>query len=370
MKQRIINVLASSIGNGMIKNLVSARGTGAEKYLFEIWKSFLSIKYPNSTLIDARNVDKKDLKRLCLKYKTMKKHCFVLVNHIWSYHDFDSIINICSDDSNIDLFSVSYSKYPLLFPEKSTLIRGRIFTIYFPSTLYEDYIVTYPNKTVIDYLIHNDLDLDVINRNIGTFSPIEKTCFDVILNHYLEPLTYRYLAKEVSERLKINFSPYHAQIMFLKFLRLNLFYLIDRFDIKRNVIVGGKIVFPIDTRFYRDSIFKSEDLSKYMTAAMIAKLFYDNWEVKKCIYISQRHGKTFNGNTDGGFLVRKNNQTFLVFVSDNITQEVLDKARLTPSMLPKIILTMDSMGNIQRDNDGIIYYSYEYFLREGITLYE
>ena len=166
MKEKLISVLKSSIGNGLVKNIIGARGAGAETFLFKHWAEYLKKHYPSSKIIDARNIDKRELKNLCIDCKDSNEQCFILVNHIWSYIDFDSIINICASHLNIDLFSFSFSKWPTFSPEKWTLIRGRMYSIYFPSTLYEDYLSEYKNGNVINYLTNNKLDNDVIDLNL------------------------------------------------------------------------------------------------------------------------------------------------------------------------------------------------------------
>lgn len=369
MKSKLLSILSSSIGNGFIKNIVSARGTGADAFLFETWKDYVLENYTDDEVIDSRDYDKQELKDICIECKKSNKHCFILINHIWTYSEFDSIINLCCGSSNIDVFTISYSKWPLFSPDKWTLVRGRMYTVHYPSTLYEDYILQKSDGSVIDYLVNNTFDSDVITLNLNLLSDIEKKCLKISLQHDNEPLTYRTLAAEVSKQTGLDFSRYHAQTIFSHFVEMNILYLIDRFDIKRNKVIGGKLVFPIDTRFYGDKKTKIKSLNKYMTAAMISKMFYDNWNVQKCIYISQRDKRTFDGNTDGGFLIKKDEQSFIVFVSDFIDDAVIKKAKLTPSLLPKIILTLDLIGDMQFGSDGIIYYSYEKFLKEGINIY-
>lgn len=369
MKDKLLTVLDLSIGNGLVKNIISARGTGADVFLFEKWQEYIREHYPNSKIIDARKIDNKELRDVCTNCKETNVHCFILVKHIWSYVDFDSIINICAGHSNIDLFSISYSKRPIFSSEKWTLIRGRLYSIYFPSTLYEDYLSEYPNGNVIKYLAGNNLDSDVITLNLQQLNKEEKMCLRLSLQYYNTPLTYRTLASEMSKRIKKDFSRYYAQMIFSRFEEMNILYLIERFDIKRNKIISGKLVYPIDNRFY-DFFNYNKDLNKFMTSAFIAKMFYDNWNIQKGIYVSQRDGKTFNGNTDAGFIVKKEDQTFILFITEYINGEVIKKAKLAPTNLPKIIVTLDIIGDIQRDNDGLIYYSYEKLLKEGLKIYD
>ena len=51
------------------------------------------------------------------------------------------------------------------------------------------------------------------------------------------------------------------------------------------------------------------------------------------------------------------------------TDELVEKARLAPSSLPKIIVTFDSFGGVDYGDDGLIYYSFDTLLKEGLRIY-
>lgn len=280
--------------------------------------------------------------------------------------------NILRDESkdSSTLFFISSSKLPNHSLDKLTLIRGRIESFYFPSTLYEDYINIYPNKNVRDFLYKNDLDKDVISKNLSQLNENEIICLNMALNHDYEPLTYRSLAKEISEKNK-TFSNYLAQEAINHIDEMGVMYLIDRFDIKRNKIVAGKLVYPIDNRFYNYFNFVN-DFNKRMISSAITKLLYDGWSIQKGIYtyISQRNKKTFNNNTDAGFIVRKNNQTFILFITETIDEKTLNKVKLTPSLLPKIMVSLDVIDRIQFDSNGLIHYSFAELLKDGLKIYD
>ena len=243
-----------------------------------------------------------------------------------------------------------------------------MYTIYFPSTLYEDFINVHPNLNVLDYLYSNDLDENVINDNLSQLSPIEKECFYGCLSHDNYPLTFRSLAEELSNNTKKNISRYLTQSILLRLEEMNLLYFIDRFDVKTDSVIGGRLVYPIDNRFYLSKNPQDRDLRKFMTSAMIAKLFYDNWKVQKGIYVSQRNGRQFVRNTDAGFVVSREEQKFIVFIADYLNEDVLTTVKFVPSNIQKVVFTLDLIGEIQFE-DGVIYYSYEKLLKEGLKIY-
>lgn len=370
MKTNLLQVLCDSIGNGFVKNIVSARGTGAKEFLFENWKKYLIQNYPDSVIIDTTELKNKNIKEICIFAKQSERKTFILINQIWKLKDFDSIINICANAKNIDLFTTSHSFFPIYSSEKITLIRGRLFNIYYPSTLYEDYLGNDDNGNVIDFLFNNKLNSEVIDLNMKLLDKQTKKCLQIVLNYHNKPLTYRQLAEDMSKNSQSKTSRYLAQQYFSTLDEKSILYLIERFDIKRCQRINGKFVYPIDTRFYFETKRDDETICKFMTAAFISRLFYDNWFIQKATYVSQRNNRTFCGDTDAGFLVKKNDKSFLIFISNNISDDVVLKAKLVPSDIQKIIITLDVIGDIQFGNDGIIFYSYEKLLKEGLLIYE
>ena len=367
MKEKLFESLISSIGNGMIKNIVSAEGTGADTFLFNDFSNYLENKFPDSVILNATKIDKKYLKETCLDLKSKKSHSFILIKNLWGYDDFDSIINICAGNTNIDIFAISSSKLPLLNKEKITLVRGRVMTYDFPSTLYEDYMHTYKNKSIVDFLFNNDLNKEVISSNLQRLTRKEKACLDICLDYNDTPLTFRSFAKKISERMGINFSRYHAQNIFAFFESLHILQVLDRYDLKKKKIIEGKIIYPIDTRFY-ESASKNKNIKKYMTTAIIAKLFYDGFEVKKSCY-SLQNKNDFKANVDGGFLIKKDGISINVFIMPSIDEDNIDKIHRVPYSVQKVIITPDVISDIHFSEDGLIYYSCETLLKEGLKIY-
>ena len=369
MKDALRDLLVSYVGNDMAKIVVGPKGSGIENFLFEELKAALIDAYPTAEAIDTRGLSQDEIKKACLQKQKEEGRAFVFVKNLWDYSDFDVIINLCARHKGIDLFATASASLPVHPLDKHTLIRGRFETFHFPSTLYGDYLKEHPGSSVFTFLTHNDLDSDVVKENLKSLNESEIVCLRATLRYETKPLSERSLAKEVSKKTKTKFSWYRANAFLKKIEGLGICYALDRYDIKRKQSVSGQVFLPIDNRYYKIVGGERKRKELYMAPALVGRLLYDRWDVKKAIYESQRNNKEYCRNTDAGFLVKKNGWSFLLFLGESPTDELVEKAKLVPSALPKIIVAFDPFGGVDCDEDGIIYYSFETLLKEGLRIY-
>ena len=368
MKEALLDFLVATVGNGMVKIIYGPYGAGNETFLFSTLKSRLERECPQAKIIDARGLSFDEIKRACLENESEDGRLFVLAKDFWNLLNFDTIVNLCARRKNVDLFVLARTACPLRFPEKQTLVRGRLQTVHFPSTLYEDYLKEHPDSDVFNFLACNDLDSDVVTKNLKVLNQLETTCLATMIQLGGAPLTERGLAKEISEKTKQRFSWYRSKAVVEKIEGLGICYFIDRWDIKQKKAISGKVVFPVDGRYYKIGSRGKKKTDLCMVSVLIAKLLYDHWDVKKAIYESQRK-KTYCRDTDAGFLVKKNGWSFLLFSGESLSDDLVEKARLAPSSLPKIIVSLDALGGVRYGDDGLIYYSFETLLKEGLRIY-
>lgn len=369
MKDALRDLLVGYVGNDMAKIVVGPKGSGIESFLFDELKAALMDAYPMAEAIDTRGLSQAEIKKVCIKEQEKEGRAFIFVRNLWDYSDFDVIINLCARHRGMDLFATASTPLPMHSFDKHTLIRGRFLTYSFPSTLYGDYLKEHPKGSAFDFLAHNDLDFGIVKENLKSLNESEIACLRAALRYELEPLSERSLAKEVSKRTKTKFSWYRANAFFKKIEGLGICYSLDRYDIKKKRIVSGKVFLPIDNRYYKIVGGERKRKELYMAPALVGRLLYDGWDVRKAIYESQRNHKEYCRNTDAGFLVRKNGWSFLLFLGKSPTDDLVEKASLVPSSLTKVIVTIDPYGKVHCDRDGIIYYPFETLLKEGMRIY-
>ncbi len=369
MKEALIDFLINAVGDGMVKIIYGAYGAGNEAFLFETLRSRLEREHPQAKIVDTRDLTSEEIKKECLSNTSENGRVFVLAKDLWDFADFDALVNLCARRKNIDLFAIAQTAFPVHSLEKQTLIRGRLETSHFPSTLYTDYLKKHPNSDAFGFLTCNDLDEDVVAKNLETLNRLETACLAAILRHDAKPLTECGLAKEISKKTKKPFSWYRSKAVIERIEGLGICYFIERWDIKQKRAISGKVVFPIDGRYYKIVARGKKKTDLCVASALIAKLLYDRWDVKKAIYESQRNRKTYCRDTDAGFLVKKNGWSFLLFPGESLADDLVEKARLAPSSLPKVIVSLDALGGVRYGDDGLIYYSLETLLKEGLRIY-
>lgn len=76
MRDCLKGLLLSSIGNGRVKVIVGASGSGAESFLFEDFASSLKEKAPLAEFVDLRALSSKEIEDICVEKKKGGKECF------------------------------------------------------------------------------------------------------------------------------------------------------------------------------------------------------------------------------------------------------------------------------------------------------
>ena len=370
MRDCLKGLLLSSIGNGRVKVIVGASGSGAESFLFEDFASSLKEKAPLAEFIDLRALPSKEIEDICVEKKKDGKDCFLLAGNLWNEPNFDVIINYCAGTTFLNLFFIAPIKWPSRYFEKITLIRGRVEHYFFPPTLYVDYLEAHPDFNVVNFLLGDGLDNSLVEANLKNLNRLDLMVLRAALSCGYKPVSERGLADRASKEFGKACSRFKIRSSISKLNELGILFSLNRYDVKKKEIKQGKIVFPIDSRFYKILGRKGKELNRLMIPALIAKLLYDGWDVKKAVYESWRAGKKYCSDDDAGFLIEKNGWSFLLFAGETMTPELDEKARLVPSLLPRIIVTCDALGNAQYDKDGLIHYSFEILLLKGLRIYE
>lgn len=280
MKDALRDLLVSYVGDDMVKVIVGPEGSGIDAFLFGELRDSLKKKYPKARMVDARGLSSEGIKENCPK-EGGGQRTFIFASNLWGYPDFDVIVNLCARKNGVDLFASALTPFPTAFPEKHTLIRGRVERFWFPSTLYEDYLKEHPSATAFAFLTSNDLNLEIVDQNLEALSRSETACLQAALEYGTNPLTVRSLAKSVSKNTKAEFSCYKASAALRKIESLGICYLIDRYDLKQKRVISGKVFFPVDNRYYKILGRGKTREELCMAPVLVGKLLYDRWDVKK-----------------------------------------------------------------------------------------
>lgn len=369
MKERIESVLLDHLNDGFVKIIFGPKGVGKTDFLFEYFKSKLELLSYN--IVEFRNANSDDILNKIFELNndrtSTKEKNVILLKNIYNFYNFDIIINSALASNNLDLICTSDIEYPSFYIEKATYIRGRVFSIFYPSTTYDDFIEAYGND-VNKYLFNHDLDSQIF-ENIKMLHFDEANVYKKLLTCFLTPATNRLISKKLHNEI----SEYEVDKIYKNLKNKFLFYALNRMDIKKNEIVrSGKLIYPIDTRFYYyfDNNNYRRNYKKYLLASVVAKLFYENYKVYKAIFSFQRKNegiRKFVRNGDAGFLAIKNGFRFLLFVEPNLDDNLIDNIKKVPSNLPKYIVTFDQHGRPEMDENGLFFCSVDYFLLKGIN---
>lgn len=366
MKNKIEEVLSKHIGDGFVKIIFGPKGAGKTFFLFNYYKKILEEK--GYLVIDLADQSEKNILEVITKTNKMASNkTILLVSNIFNYLNFDQIINACIVSKNVDLIATSDIAYPKIYSEKKTFINGRIFSIFYPSTTYDEYVVS-NGKNLNGFLIDNNMNSGIL-ENIKYMHSNQLAIYKKLITHFNQPATIH----SMSLKLKNEFSEYEINNVYKELRRKFMFYELDRYDIKRNEVIStGKLIYPIDTRFYYLFDNKSYKINykKYFLAASVARLFYDDYKVFKAIYVTQKSsvesGRSFERNTDGGLLAIKGDTRYLLFIEPSLNDEIINNIRKVPTNLPKYIVSLDAHSGPKMDMDGLFYCSIEYFLEKGL----
>ncbi len=369
MRDYLQDLLLTSIGNGRVKAIVGPNGSGAVSFLVNDFASSLKEKAPLAEIIDLRMLPSKEVAEICSKKRKEKRECFLLAGNLWDEPNFDVIVNCCAGQAFLNLFFIAPTKWPSRYLERATLIRGRVEHYFFPSALYADYRNAHPGATIVNFLVGDGLDASLVETNLKSLNRLDLAVFRAFLSSDYAPVSERNLAEKASRELGKPCSRFKIRSSVSKLNELGILLSLNRYDVKKKEIKQGKIFFPIDSRFYKIQSRKGKELNRLMIPALITKLLYDGWEVKKAVYESQRGEKKYCSDADAGFLVEKNEWSLLLFVGETMTPELDEKARLAPSLLPRVIITCDALNNARYDKDGLIHYSFETLLLKGLRIY-
>lgn len=383
VKKELTSVIESLLFNGFVKVVFGAEGTGLDKYVSEELTHSLLNDKKGFEIINLYYANEKIIEETIKTKRNENYRFLLLVGNIFEKAKADAFVNMVLESNNLDMICSSNVWYSKLYPERYSIIRGRIYSIYFPSTLYPDYLNKHENGNVTKFLFQNDLDEDVIDCANRYLTKNQKTLLNTILNSYEvnEPITLRNLHYKVSKISKNNYSRYQVDKDYLELKVRQIIYELGRFDIHENrLITSGPTVFPIDTRFYRAFnnqyqriVNYDKDINKYSNAAVVSRLFYDDWKVFKAVYPRQERKENnyreYIRNSDAGFLISKENMRFLLFVEPWLNDEIMLKIERVETKLPIIVVTFDAVGGFSFKSDGITYCSLDYFLKEGLNKY-
>lgn len=375
VKNRITDFIESSLFNGFVKVLFGAKGVGLESFVFEILQSRLSELYGDFSIIDLRGLNDNLIKEEIVKKQNASIKYIFLLEDLFNKSNADSLINLIVESKNLDMICTTNVWYPKIAPERYSMVRGRISPIYYPSTLYPDYLEVHNDGSVLNFLFKNDLNADVIKDTKKTLSDREWTLFQTIIDYRSDakPISINVLKKEIERKHHLIYSRYEIDTGFIEFKRREIIYVLYRYDIKNNKVINyGPVVYPIDTRFYKSTNL-DKDLYKFANAAAVSRLFYDDWKVFKAIYTSQPrtngNNRDYIRNNDAGYLITKQNKRIILFVEPFLSDEILSKIKSVPTKFPTYVITMDAVGSYETNIDGLTYCSLDYFLKEGLNDY-
>lgn len=136
--QDLIAKILSSLGNGYLKLITGLVGTGKTFFLFhELFNEIYKDK--SRSIIEIKNEKEKDIKQKLLKLKEENTGSVViLIDNIFAYDSPETLFDLFSGDSNIDVIATSDIAPRYAMGENETLIRGRYQTFYFSPLSFND----------------------------------------------------------------------------------------------------------------------------------------------------------------------------------------------------------------------------------------
>lgn len=360
-----------SLGNGLLKLLTGPVGTGKTYFLYHDLFNELSTNATYRVLEIRKSMNEHPVSLLSRLKKDHVGHTIVLIDDIFAYDHPESVFDVCSGRSDVDIIATSDLQPSFAMGKEETLIRGRYQNIPFLPVLLPDSLDLGLAKTHEEYLERGGLFIPVnecldrsieegrkIKRFRGEYQKNVQTVFHATLNYCDMPISYR----ELNDELKVGASR-NTIVSYLDFLEgASLLHIIPRENARNERTNGHQFVlYPMDVGF------KGEKRNRVVEdkTMILSKLVEESYRVSSG-YVYGKFGGAFQA-LDVAFILRKGrDKIYLSYGDSDGSKEAEVMARFLKDSYLKIVVVPIEIAP-WKDGSGILHMGLEHFLRTGLS---
>lgn len=357
MKKRILNVLTSSLGDGFIKIIYGPKGSGKTTFLLKDVRDLI-VKNSRYYYINFKTLTYKDAYDKITKLSRENRRYVLLIDDIFSYANPESMINLIFSCKNVEAIATSDVSVSYALKSKATQVRGRIYTIFYPNYLYEEYNSENKDTNLFSYYRY------LLSKNETVNLPNDEL-FTYICHNFGNLLTFNNIFRQKD----VNNSIVTVIRKFNNYLGQNWFYVLPRIDLMTmHNISTGFVVFPTNYNLIPNKEFHSErNLNIYATTSIVEKLFYDNWKVYIGTYRYQKNieNRRIYFIKNICLIAKKRNRSVLIGINIGSSANYQTLFNNLKIPLQKIIIELGN-GRRKYDYNGVMRIGIEKFLCEGV----
>lgn len=363
LKQEIIK----SLGNGYLKLITGLAGSGKTYFLQHDLFDELAKDYKIVEINPASSLHPKDI---LMKLKSAEERVVVLIDDIFSFGHPESIFDICSGQSNIDVIATSDFQSRYAMDKDETLIRGRFQNFYFVPISYSESMELGLVKNLNEYIskgglflsIENCIDKVVSNgmrfkRFRGDYLSNIKTVIRFALDHCDEPLSFTKMMKMTGMKITKN-----TLISYFDLLEGgNMFYFLQRENIPEEKTKAFQLVFyPVDIGFkgtVPNRLVEEKTL-------LLSKLFEESYRITSGYVYGNFEGK-YQAKVISYVLRKGRDKIYLAYSNYDGSQEAENMAKFIKDSYLKIVVVPFDIEP-WKDENGILHIGLERVLKNGL----
>ncbi len=360
-----------SLGNGLLKLLTGPAGTGKTYFLYHDFFNELSTNAVYQILEIRKSMNEHPANLLSRLKKDHTGHTIVLIDDIFAYDHPESVFDVCSGRSDIDIIATSDLQPSFAMGKEETLIRGRYQNIPFLPVSLPDSLDLGLAKTREEYLERGGLFIPVnecldrsieegrkIKRFRGEYQKNVQAVFHAALNYCDMPISYR----ELNEKLNVGVSR-KTIVSYLDLLKgVGVFHITPRENVRNERTNSHQFVlYPMDVSF------KGEKRKRIIEdkTMILSKLVEESYRVSSG-YVYGKFDGTFQA-LDVAFVLRKGrDKIYLSYGDSDGSKEAEVMARFLKDSYLKIVVVPIKVTP-WKDGSGILHMGLEHFLRLGLS---
>lgn len=363
LKQEIIK----SLGNGYLKLITGIAGSGKTFFLQhdlfdELAKDYKIVEINPSSSLHPRDI--------LMKLKSAEERVVVLIDDIFLFDHPESIFDICSGQSNIDVIATSDFQSRYVMDKDETLIRGRFQNFYFEPISYSESTELGLVKDLNAYISKGGLFLSIENcidrvvskgmrfkRFRGDYLSNIKTVIRFALDHCDEPLSFTKMMNLIGMKITKN-----TLISYFDLLEGgNMFYFLQLENIPEEKNKAFQLIFyPVDIGFkgtVRNRLVEEKTL-------LLSKLFEESYRITSGYVYGNFEGKYQA--KDISYVLRKGRDKIYLAYSDyDGSQEAANMAKFIKDSYLKIVVVPFDIEP-WKDENGILHIGLERVLKNGL----